>query len=275
MAKLIDIQKTIEFVLDSKSKINIAKLNVILGNDLEENQQKILEFYLNLQNNDGGFPHQNISKQISTINVTTASLHTMLDYGLDSNKAFQRGINFLKKHQNSMGFWTEPQALLELKPPIWDDPTNELSRIWLTANTCHLFARTKEINSSNIKIGITYLMENLDENRQLKGYFLANWIAVAIFGISNGKDDELTKNFVRIVDRNLENILGTSDVAWCLHCFQNAGFQKNHPIVSRMLDDLISIQNKDGNWTSVDGNEFDVSTTVYALYILDKFNELL
>ncbi|MFW9921940.1 MAG: prenyltransferase/squalene oxidase repeat-containing protein [Candidatus Thorarchaeota archaeon] len=271
---MVDIRKTIEFVLNSKSKIDIAKLNVILGNDVEDNLQELFNFYSELQNTDGGFPFQNIASQISTINATTASLHIMLDYGLDDNRTFQNGISFLDNQQNPKGFWNEPHTLYKLNPPIWDDPTNELARIWLTANTCHLLARLKRVNSPNLTKGITFLLENLDENKRLKGYFLTNWIAVAIFGICNGKDDELTKNFVRIIDQNLEKILGTSDLAWCLHCFYDAGFQKNHPIVLRMLDNLISIQTKNGSWMSIDGKEFDITTTVYVLDILEKYDIL-
>jgi len=269
----MDIQKAINFVNKSDSKIEIAKLNVILGNKVEENSQHLFEYYSNLQNKDGGFPHQRNIGQISTINVTTGLLHTLLDFDLEKSKPFQIGIKYLIKQQHKNGYWNEPQELLKLKPPIWDDPTNELARIWLTANACHLLARTKYVTSKNLTKGITFLLENLSENKQLKGYFHANWIAVGIFAIRNGKEDESTQNFVRVIKNNLDKILGTSDLAWCLHCFHTGGFHREYPIVRKMLDNLLSIQNQDGRWISVDGQVFDVFTTVYTLYILKSFNE--
>ena len=86
---MIDLQKAIEFVKNSHSEIEIAKLNVLLGDDVEKNRKLILEYFSNLQNEDGGFPHQRKRKQISTINVTAGSLHTMLDYGLGESEPFQ------------------------------------------------------------------------------------------------------------------------------------------------------------------------------------------
>lgn len=273
MSELKALEKAIEFVRKSNSEFNIACLDVILGNDIETNVQKLLDYYVFLQNEDGGFPHQRKRKQISTINVTTGTLHTMLDYGLGDSKPFQLGIKFLKNRQESLGYWNEPQALQKLKPPKWDDPTNELVRIWLTANTCHLLARIYNVTSPILTKGINFLLKNRENSGKLKGYFHANWIAVAIFGIINGTEDELTNSFARIVEKNLEKILGTSDLAWCLHCFHNGGFKKEHPLVHKMLDNLISIQNDDGRWISVDGNEFDISTTVYILHILKKFGK--
>ena len=220
-----------------------------------------MDYFSNLQNDDGGFPYQRKKNQISTINVTSGSLHTLLDYGLSKSKPFQSGIKFLCKNQNSKGYWNEPLELHKLKPPIWDDPTNELAKIWLTANTCHLLARTKKVDSSYITKGIEFLLENLDDNKQLKGYFLSNWIAVAIFAIQNGIEDESTQNFVRIIEENVEKILGSSELTWCLHCFYTGGFGKEHSLVRKMLDSLISIQNEDGRWVSIDGEEFNVSTT--------------
>ncbi|NHJ32064.1 MAG: terpene cyclase/mutase family protein [Asgard group archaeon] len=270
---MLDIQKAVEYITNTDSKIDIAKLNVILENDVEKNKQQILEYFSNLQNEDGGFPYQWKKNQISTINITTSSLHTLLDYGLSESKLFLSGIKFLYNTQNPSGFWNEPQELHKLKPPIWDDPTNELAKIWLTANSCHLLARTKKVDSSYITKGIKFLLENLDENRQLKGYFLSNWIAVAIFAIQNGKEDESTKNFVRIIEENIDKILGSSELTWCLHCFFTGGFRKEHSLVRKMLDSLISIQYEDGRWISVDGEEFNISTTAYTLYILKKYEE--
>ncbi len=269
----MDIQKASNYVIQSNSKIDIAKLNVILDNNITENTQTILQHYSNLQNKDGGYPHQRKIGQMSTINVTTGVLHTLLDFDLGKSELFQLGIDYLINQQHPDGFWNEPRELRKLNPPIWDNPTNELTRIWLTANACHLLARTKAVTSKNLTKGITFLLESLDDNRQFIGYFHSNWIAIAIFSIRNGKEDESTQNFVRIIKNNLEKLLGTSDIAWCLHCFFTGGFTREYPIVRKMLDNLLSIQNQDGRWISVDGQAFDVSSTVYTLYILKCFNE--
>jgi hypothetical protein len=64
---------------------------------------------------------------------------------------------------------------------------------------------------------------------------------------------------------------GAGDFIWCLECFCVAGVSKGNIIVRRCVDRVIGLQRRDGAWTSGDGEEYSVSTTIGALKILRMY----
>ena len=185
----------------------------------------------------------------------------------------QNAIEFLLNKQTEEGYWDEPKELLEYNPPKWLMPGNINTILWETANACHLLAILGYIQSPHLTKGVDFLLQNRDESGQIVGYLQGNWTTIAVMGLLQGPDSNLTQSFISIIDKNLDKILGTSDVAWCLRCFIDGEIDYKHPIIQKMLENLKENQNSDGKWISVDGSDFDMDTTIAIIRIIKKLQK--
>lgn len=265
-----NINKAIQFIRNKGSELDNAKLNVILDEDLERSQQQILDYFTLQQNSDGGFPYKKIRKNISTINHTTVALMSLIDYGLEDTDIVQEGIEFFIRMQTDDGNWDEPEALKEFNPPVWDSPGDLNSQIWLTMNVCHLLIRLGMIPSPYLNNGVNFVLKHRDEQGKIKGYLHSNWIAIAVFGVLEGSNSKLAKTFIEIIEKNKVNLLGSSDLIWCLKCMLDGGVTEEHQLVKEMITSLFDNQRKDGSWASVDGLDFDIESTLAAIQVVKR-----
>jgi len=270
LSKNSTLDKAYEYIRKNGSILENAKLDIIFEKNIEKSKQIILEHFKSLQNEDGGFPYQNIQGNISTINHTVSSLITLVDYGLTENLIIEKAIKFLFERQKKEGCWDEQHDLLLLNPPVWDTPENLFTQIWLTANTCHLLILLNLKYSQYLMRGIEFLLQNRTKNGKINGYLLSNWIAIAIFSKLRDSESEIVKDFISVIGDNLEKILGTSDAVWCLRCFLDGGVSSKNYILKILLEDIYKSQKSDGRWESVDGSEFDIKTTLEIVRLLKQ-----
>lgn len=125
-------------------------------------------------------------------------------------------------------------------------------------------------NSQYLMKGVEFLSQNRIHNGKISGYLLSNWIAIAIFGMLQTSQCEIVKNLVLVIEENLEKILGTSDVVWCLRCFLDGGVSSRNYIPKILLENIYKLQKSDGRWESVDGRKFDIQTTLEILGLLKQ-----
>jgi prenyltransferase beta subunit len=271
---MIDIKKAADFIEKNGSDYDNAKLNIILEKDTALHKQNLLDYYHQLQNPDGGFPYFAQKNSLSTINVTTYSLLTMLDYEIKEDNIFDSAMEYLYKNQNEDGSWNEPFTLIELKPPFWDDPREPFTPIWLTSNVCFLLARLGFISSSYLKKGINYLKQKTDSFGKIEGFLQSTWLFTASLALMEGNESKMVIDMLNVIDQNLENILNSSNVIWCLQSLTDGGISSKNNLIEKLIQNLISQQNNNGFWTSIDGVDFDSSTTVSVIYVLKKLSLL-
>ncbi|NHK32536.1 MAG: terpene cyclase/mutase family protein [Asgard group archaeon] len=271
---MVDVEKAVDFIKKNGSDHDIAKLNIILEKDTALHKQKLLDYYIQLQNPDGGFPYLQQKNSISTINITTYSLLTMMDYEIDENNTFDSAIEYLYKNQHENGSWNEPLTLIEFKPPIWDDPREPFTPIWLTANVCFLLTRLGFISSPNLKKGINYLLQKKDSLGKIEGFLQSTWLFTASLALIEGSDSKLVVEMLSVIYQNLEKIMNSSNVIWCLQSLLDGGISLKNNIVEKLMQNLISQQKNNGIWTSIDGIDFNSRTTVAVIYILKKLSML-
>lgn len=262
MNKKLTLKNAIEFINNNGSELDKAKINLILKQEEDPSRQVILDHFTLLQNNDGGFPYQFQRNKISTINHTVSALFSLTDYNLIENDIVEQGIEFLFRKQNIDGSWDEPDDLMNYQPPEWNKPGEITTQLWITANACHLLTELEYIPSPYLTKGLNFLLQHKEPTGKLQGYLLSNWIIVAVLGTMHGIENELTQNFITIIDENLDKILNTSDAIWCLRCLIDGGLPTSHSTVLKLYQNLIENQRQDGGWDSVDGKNFDIRTTL-------------
>jgi prenyltransferase beta subunit len=267
---MVDIEIAVDFIKRNGSDFDNAKLNVILKKDAALNKQKLLDYLIHIQNPDGGFPYFGKKNSLSTINVTTYSLLTMLDFGIDENKTFDSAMEYLYKNQHNDGSWNEPITLVDYEPPIWDDPRNPFTPIWLTANVCFLLSRQGLISSPSFFKGINYLSQKKDTSGKIEGFLQATWLFTSSLALKEGYNSKVVIDMLNIIDQNLEKILDSSDVIWCLQSLVDGGIPIKNNLIDKLIQNLLSQQKDNGIWSSIDGIDFDVSTTVAVIYLLNQ-----
>jgi hypothetical protein len=62
--------------------------------------------------------------------------------------------------------------------------------------------------------------------------------------------------------------LSASHLAWLITTLLPAGLPADYVLVTQALSKLADLQQPDGRWQSDDGPDFDVSTTLEALFAL-------
>jgi hypothetical protein len=75
------------------------------------------------------------------------------------------------------------------------------------------------------------------------------------------------------MERSLEG-LPASSLSWLLSTLLLAGVPSDHRLVEAAATRLLALQESDGRWSSEDGPQRDVHTTLEALRVLDLCQRL-
>jgi hypothetical protein len=268
MENQISFDVALNFIKSRGSIFDRTKLAIIL-NDKKENKQKLLALFTSLQNPDGGFPFKGQAKNISTINVTTSYLLSMLDYTIHNNAVFNNGLDFIFSKQYKEGYWNESGLLLAFNPPTWDDPREKFTPIWLTANVCFLLAKLGLHTKLQFNKGLSYLLNKIDTTGKIQGYLQATWLTAATLFLIK-QHDSIKLKLMDALESNLAKIVNTSNVIWCLHSLTDGGITQDHLLARKMLENIISLQQQNGRWRSIDGEVFDTSTTLEVILLFKK-----
>lgn len=267
----MDIQKAISFVEENSTELERFRLDYLLG---EKRDDRVpLRLLKELQNDDGGFPYRNEKDRPSSVNNTSSNLSLMIELGLDESEVCRNTVDYLLSVQREDGGWDENHAISRYNPPFWDLPGNLKTKMWLTASVLNHLIQLGYRGSEAVRRGKEFLLRNRDEEGKFVGFLHSTWISVGVFGQLEGANSGVVKRALEVIERNLDRLEdGAGDIIWCLECFYVAGLSKDTPLVGRCIDRVIGLQRQDGAWTSGDGEEYSVSTTINALRILKLYN---
>jgi hypothetical protein len=266
----LDIQKAISFVEENGTELERYRLSYLLGEKGDDGVP--LGFLMGLQNDDGGFPYKGEKGKLSSVNHTISNLSVMIELGLTGSEVCRNAVDYLVGIQGEDGGWDENHAVSRYDPPFWDLPGDLKTKMWLTASVLSHLILLGYRESEAVRRGKEFLLRNRDEEGKFFGFLHSTWISVGVFGQLEGAGSEIVKNALEVIERNLDRLEdGAGDFIWCLECFYVAGVSKGNTVVRRCVDRVIGLQRQDGAWTSGDGEEYSVSTTIGALRILRMY----
>jgi len=258
------------------------------GNTLEQYRGKYLfqslrddrvpsHYLRRLQNEDGGFPYDLETGKPSSVNETSGILALVAELDLGTSEVCQKVLSYLFQIQRPDGGWDENPEISQFNPPRWDTPNNINTRMWLTGEITVDLIRLGYIGSRQVKQACEFLLKHMDKKGKMEGPQIATWIAMAIFGILEGRDSLYVGKALVLVERWLdeEPEEDAAFLCWYLECLSYAGIPREHAVVRKCLKKLMALQEKDGGWKSADGSRYNVSTTINALKLLKHYGELI
>jgi hypothetical protein len=234
-----------------------------------------LGYLRQLQNEDGGFPYNLEVGKPSSVNETSGVLRLVAELALGESDVCYKIVDYLFSIQRSDGGWDENPEIRQFNPPRWDTPRNINTRMWLTGDiTTHLI-RLGYDRSKHVKQACDFLLKHMNEKGKVEGPRIATWIAIAIFGMLEGAESPYVRNTLGLVESWLdeESDEDASFLCWYLECLGYAGLPQKQSIVRKCLKRLLTLQDKDGGWKSLDGSRYNVSTTINALKFLKQHQE--
>lgn len=264
----MNILKAVKFVETKGTSLEKYCLHFLLGK--ERNDEIPLQHLRNLQNKDGGFPYNDEKGKLSCVNATSNNLSLMIELELGKSDVCKKTLEHLFKIQEKDGSWSENKAISQYNPPFWDMPNDLKTTMWLTASITNFLIQLGYGDSSVVQKAAGFLLKNRDKEGRLLGFLHSTWIAIGVFGQLEGKDSDIVKKALEVIEQNIEK-LESGDFAWCLECFYAAGIPKMNSVAKKCIEILVNSQQENGSWRSADGETFAVSTTINVLNVLKKY----
>ncbi len=268
----MEIAKAIAFVDDRGSGLEKARLHCILNGS--ESPREISQGLFSLQNEDGGFPFDRISGNLSTINDTTVALWWLDELDLLSSEVANRAFAYLLNVQRIDGRWDEDPCLMQYDLPPWSQPGNLHAQLYLSAYALFWLAQGAKIPATAFRKGLDFLVRNQDETGRFPGYMHTTWIGTAVFLIAGKRYSALYKQGLNTLASWPLAEWEASQLAWALDCLSQAGLSKDTDFTRICLNELSSRQKSDGSWASEDGEAFAVGATIQAIKVFKRYGLL-
>ncbi|MDH5448784.1 MAG: terpene cyclase/mutase family protein [Candidatus Bathyarchaeota archaeon] len=267
----MNIEAALNFIQEHGNTIDRYRINYLLNE--RHNDEIPLKNLRSIQNKDGGFPYNLEKDKHSSVSETCSTLNLIRELDLKESNVCKKAIQFLFKTQQQNGSWDENLRIAEYKPPPWDTPAKPETRTWLTAEVANKLIQLGYHNSEYVRKAAKFLMQNRDKNGKVAGYRIATWITISVFAQLEGIENEIVQKSMKLVEEWLqEEEIDASFLNWYLECLHDAKIPRNHPLVQICLEKLVKLQQKNGSWTSVDGERYIVPTTITALKLLRDFD---
>ncbi|NPD88280.1 MAG: terpene cyclase/mutase family protein [Asgard group archaeon] len=269
-----DIQKAMNYVVEKSKEVDKYKLLLLL-NELEDAKLEIKDFLL-IQNEDGGIPHRFEKDSISTISSTILFFKDILLLNQVSLVSIElgRAVEYLISLQKLDGCFEEPSEIGKLDCTVWEAPGFESTQIYCTSVVINFLCSTKIPNIEEaLERGISFLSKKWDDEKGFRSYPQSLWNAIPVFINIKGYDDSISRRGVEILETlELRNYPSSSLVSM-IECFIHADLE-NHNFANKILEILSTRQLLDGRWTSEDGENFDLATTLAMLIVLKRLDKL-
>jgi hypothetical protein len=269
---MIYFQKSIDYVNEKGTSLEKARLDCVLHHTApsSEIRQEIGE----LQNRDGGFPFAMVSGNLSTINETTVALWWMEELDQLSSVIAQQAYGYLLSTQQSDGGWDEDVRIAQYDLPPWILLGDQKTKLYLSAYACYWFAVGGYKHLSSFRKGLHLLIRNQDQTGRIYGYVHTTWIAAAVFLMAGERYSPVANLAMQALATRPLVDWDVSQIAWALDCLSNAGLPSDHLLVQGGLTELTDRQNDNGSWTSEDGDDSAVSTTIQVLKVFNRYGLL-
>ncbi len=131
----IDLNRAFQFVKASGDPILTALAAYAIGKQSTNDALQTIQAY---QRPDGGWTKtdKDFQGDLSIISTTWVALQWLIWLGVGKNPVLERTLSFVKQSQNKAGYWDEPEAIRQYKPPFWMLPGRYENQLWLTSAVC-------------------------------------------------------------------------------------------------------------------------------------------
>ena len=255
----MNLMLAIQYVQKNGSPIEQERLNFLI-HDQPASQEIVTEFYAS-QNRDGSWSPFWSPDYIS-LDTTCFHLAQAQQLGIDINEpALTTLIAFIAERQKRDGSREEEQSVAEIAPP-WAKPGELSALLYLTAN-CGYWLKRFQTYQEKVLLAGSYLAQHLDEKGQFASFLHTHWLAAAVWQ-KIGMEQQ-SHQTMRYLTTKLDQF-SANNLAWMITALRSVDIPDNQPLITDAIDRLTLLQQVDGRWQSDDGSEYDVHTTLEALF---------
>jgi hypothetical protein len=249
----------IQYIQKNGSPIEQARLNYLL-HDQPASQEIIADFCAS-QNRDGSWsPFW--SPDYSSLDATCFHFAQAQQLGIDINEpALTTAVAFIAERQKRDGSWEEEKSVAEIAPP-WAKPGDQSALLYLTAN-CGYWLLRSQTYREKVRLAGSFLAQHLDETGQFASFLQTHWLAVAIWQ-KTGMEKQ-SQHTMRSLRFKLDQF-SANNLTWMITALRSVDIPANQPLITEAIVRLASLQQMNGRWQSDDGSEYDVHTTLEALF---------
>jgi hypothetical protein len=268
----MDISASLAFIEERGSPLEKARWRHILYGVQPE--PEVIQPFVALQNDDGGFPYAMLSGNLSTINNTLIALWWMAELGMLASPTADSAFGFLLAAQHDDGGWDEDPRSAQYDLPPWASPGQLHARLYLSAQSAYWLAQGSYKTHPAFPRALNFLLRHRDETGRFPGFLHTTWIATGVFAMAGQEYTAVVSQGFRVLmDRPLSQ-WEDSQIAWALDCLGSAGLPRSHAFIESALAELLHRRAPDGSWISEDGEARDVVATIQVLRVLKHFGLL-
>ncbi|MEU6022393.1 prenyltransferase/squalene oxidase repeat-containing protein [Micromonospora sp. NPDC048871] len=222
----------------------------------------------------GGWP-ASWGDEIASVDATCFRLAELDDLGALSRPAARRALDWLAAAQQRDGCWEEDEALAEVAPE-WARPGDPEARLYLTANAAFWLTvaglDARAAGPLDHRVGGAYagvvqaagqaLAAHLNPDGSWPSFLATGWLTAAVL-----HRQQLFYESARIKAVLAERLPQASpaDAAWLASTLRRVGVDEQEWTLVAARRRLAETQRSDGGWTSDDGHQFDVHTTLAVI----------
>ena len=267
----MNIDLSVSFIESHGTALEKARLGSLLYN--VEPSLEIYQYFLTLQNEDGGFPFNFERNNLSTIDNTLTTLWWLDELRLLSSPIGEKALTFLRNTQKPDGGWDEDPAITRYVLPPWITPGEMRTRLYLSSYSTFWLAIAGHTTHPSYSKSLDFLYKHQEESGKMPGYLHSTWITTSVFLLEGKSYLQAGKKGLRYLINVNPETLEASQLAWALDCLGKAGVSKEHILIKSYLAELKGRQMPDGHWSSEDGDDFIVSSTIEVIKVL-KYYEI-
>jgi squalene cyclase len=265
----MDIHRSIQFIEEQGSSLEKARIKCIL--DGIRPGREVIQPFIGLQNQDGGFPFGMEEGNLSTINETTVALWWIEELNLFSSVAANQAYAYLLTTQHEDGSWEEDPGIAQYDLPPWIGLGDPKTKLYLSAYCAYWLAVRGYMDHPVFQKAIHFLLQHQDKTGKFYGYLHTTWIATSVFLMAGDLYEKIARQGMQALSLTPISEWDDSQIAWAMDCLSRGGLPKDHPFVSACLSELVRRQKPDGSWASEDGEGFAVGATIQAVKVLKRY----
>jgi hypothetical protein len=270
----INLRAAEDYVIRKAAPIDLLEFKCLyLG---EETKDRILDWYREHQNVDGGFPALTERVGFSTENcscltMTLRNLRNLLLLGFHEEEATEKALGFLLAHQEADGSFSEISAVSSYDVPDWSMPWDEDVVLWQTTAVLCYALQTRFGQAGEISRGFEFLHNKwtLTDGLVSRLYY-PQIFGLGAFGLRENVDDERFEKCVSNIIKAWGR-LPLWEMPLILEICRAVELNPERPLPLKAISRLKISQNPLGFW--IDGfSQLDSpANTIFALLALKSY----
>lgn len=265
----MDVKKGIQFVLDHGDAMQEARLKCVLGESMTP--WDLVGPFLELQNQDGGFPVGLQHGNLSTVEDTLDALWWLEELLLLKSVVGQSACEYLTHKQTRAGYWDADVSLVTSHPE-WIIPGDPATQMYLTSYAAYWLNLVVGKKDPTLEGASKFLLEHQEPNGKFSGPLHATWLAASDLYMKGYSFHAYADRAVFYLDSLPLQHWEDSQLAWAIISLGNAGLSSDMPFIQNGLRELQRRQDRDGSWCSEDGPANSVDATIEVIKTL-KFHK--